>query len=125
VALIQRLPALLPGSAQEKRGFQYFISQTGAELTGFYSSGFWEKLVLQASAAEPSLRHAVIAIGSIHEEFANRRLTYGTNDVSKGHAFAVNQYVKAIGHLRRSLADGTQAPLTALMSCIMFVCESF
>ncbi|PVH86982.1 hypothetical protein DL98DRAFT_480974 [Cadophora sp. DSE1049] len=122
VSLIQRLPALLPGSAQEKRGFQYFISQTGTELTGFYSSDFWEKLVLQASAAEPSLRHAVIAIGSIHEEFANRRLTYCTSQVSKGHAFAVNQYVKAIGHLRRSLADGTQAPLTALMSCILFVC---
>ncbi|KAH6719797.1 hypothetical protein BKA61DRAFT_593530 [Leptodontidium sp. MPI-SDFR-AT-0119] len=121
-SLIQRLPALLPGTTQEKRGFQYFITQTGAELSGFYSSDFWEKFVLQASAAEPSLRHAVIAIGSIHEEFANRRLAYGTTQVSKGHSFAVNQYVKAIGHLRRSLAEGKQATVTALMSCILFVC---
>ncbi|XMA08603.1 hypothetical protein WAI453_001394 [Rhynchosporium graminicola] len=30
--------------------------------------------------------------------------------------------MKAIGHLRKSLADGKQATLTALMSCILFVC---
>ncbi|KAL2074746.1 hypothetical protein VTL71DRAFT_8525 [Oculimacula yallundae] len=122
LSLTHRTPGLHPGTSQEKRGFQYFITQTGGELSGFYSSSFWETFVLQASTAEPSLRHAIIAIGSIHEEFANRRLAYGTEEVSKGHAFAVNQYIKAIGHLRKSLADGKQATITALMSCILFVC---
>ncbi|CZT51716.1 uncharacterized protein RSE6_12903 [Rhynchosporium secalis] len=95
------MPSLLPGSAQEKRGFQYFLTQTGGGLSGFYSSDFWERYVLQSSAAEPSLRHAIIANGSIREEFANRRLVYGRDE---------------------SLADGKQATLTALMSCILFVC---
>lgn len=43
-------------------------------------------------------------------------------DGGKGQAFAVGQYSKALGHLRRGLATGNQAPITALMSCILFVC---
>lgn len=74
--------------------------------------------MLQASAAEPCLRHAVIAIGGIHEEFVNRRLIHEVQMASSGYAFAVSQYTKAIGHLRKSLAGGRQAPITALMVCL-------
>ena len=109
------------GNAQEKRGFHYFITQTSPELCGFYETGFWEYLVLQTSAVEPALRHSVIAIGALHEEFAARRLEQSSGLESKGIAFATNQYAKGIGHLRRSLATGKQKPLTALMSCILFV----
>jgi hypothetical protein len=121
LGIIERPYTHAPGNSQEKRAFQYFISRTAVELSGFYSSSFWEKLILQASTADPSLRHAVIGIGALHEEFVNGNLKYDV-DRGKGHAFAVNQYTKAIGHLRRSLATGRQAPLTALMSCILFVC---
>ncbi|TVY46579.1 Transcriptional regulatory protein [Lachnellula occidentalis] len=118
----KRISTKVPGSAQEKRGFHYFIQQTAPELCGFYNTGFWESLVLQTSAAEPALRHSVIAIGAIHEEFAAKRVEQGPGVQSEGSAFATNQYTKAIGHLRRSLATGKQKPLTALMSCILFVC---
>jgi Fungal specific transcription factor domain len=121
-SLIQRISTKVPGSTQEKRGFHYFITQTAPELCGFYETGFWEHLVLQTSAVEPALRHSVIAIGALHEEFAARRLEQSPRLESEGVAFATNQYTKAIGHLRRSLAAGKQKPLTALMSCILFVC---
>jgi hypothetical protein len=114
----------IPGSTQEKRGFSHFIKKTSPELEGFYSSGFWDALLLQASHAEPALRHAVIAISSLHEDFAGR--SQGVSGRDDNFPFALNQYTKAIGHLRRSLASGKQAPLTALMSCILFVCfDSF
>lgn len=124
--VVHRFTIRIPGTAQEKRGFQYFITNTARELTGYYSSSFWEHLILQASTAEPSLRHAVIAIAAIHEEFTDRRL----GGVSPGHEssesiFALNQYMKAIAHLRRSLSAGKQAPLTALMSCLLFVCFDY
>ncbi|KAE8448182.1 hypothetical protein EG329_009786 [Mollisiaceae sp. DMI_Dod_QoI] len=121
-AAIQRIATHMPGNSQEKRGFQYFVTTTAEELSGFFTGSFWEHLVLQASAAEPSLRHAVVAIGSLHEEFSHNRLSYDVETESKGQAFAMSQYTKAIGHLRRSLLDGKQAPLTALMSCILFAC---
>jgi hypothetical protein len=123
IAIIERLSIHTPGSAREKRAFQYFTTQTAAELTGYYeTTNFWQQLILQASSVDSSLRHAVIAIGSLHEEFAGKRLSYYSEDNGKGIHFAVNQYTKAIGHLRRSLSSGKQAPLTALMSCILFVC---
>ena len=64
----------------------------------------------------------MIAIGSLHEEFTNKRLDFSPGLEDPGSGFAISQYTKAISHLRRSLSAGKQAPLTALMSCILFVC---
>lgn len=122
-AVIQRLSIHAPGNARERRAFQYFTTQTASELTGYYeTTNFWQLLILQASSVDSSLRHAVTAIGALHEEFASKRLSYFNEPDGKGTMFAVNQYTKAIGHLRRSLSSGKQAPLTALLSCILFVC---
>ncbi|ESZ93001.1 hypothetical protein SBOR_6622 [Sclerotinia borealis F-4128] len=121
---IQRLPTFLPGTVDERRGFQYFVSNTATELSGYFDPSFWEHLILQASIADPSLRHAIIGLGTLHEDFSNRRLDLATKcDAARsGFGFATSQYTKAISHLRRSLAAGKQKPLTALMSCILFVC---
>lgn len=121
-AIIQRIATHISGTTQEKRGFQYFVTSTSEELSGFFTSSFWEHLILQASSTDPSLRHAVVAIGSLHEEFAHNRLSYNVETEGKGQAFATSQYTKAIAHLRKSLLSGKQAPMTALMSCILFAC---
>jgi len=118
IALVQRISTHIPGNAEEKRGFQYFIKKTAPELSGYFDSSFWESLILQASSSEPSLRHAVTAIGSLHEDFNKHLLKYSTENTG----FAINQYTKAIGHLRKSLATGKHGTLTALMSCILFIC---
>lgn len=120
LVLVQRVSTCIPGSTEEKRGFSYFLHNTAPELSGYHDSSFWEKLLLQVATAEPALRHAVIGMGSLHEAFANKRLGYSADTIERG--FAISQYTKAIGHLRRSLARGTQQSLTALMSCIIFTC---
>lgn len=132
---IQRLCITTPGNTQEKRGLSFFVTNTAAELSGFYDTSFWGELVLQASSSESSLRHAVIAIGSLHEEFSKRRPgdvdsagnsprspAYERDLDSKEQIFAINQYTKALTSLRKSLASDNQPPLAALMSCILFVC---
>ncbi|KAF7948837.1 hypothetical protein EAE96_008020 [Botrytis aclada] len=121
---IQRLPTSLPGTVDERRGFQYFVSNTATELSGYFDPSFWNHLILQASCVDPSLRHAIIGLGALHEDFSNRRLDLATKcDAARsGFGFATSQYTKAISHLRRSLAAGKQKPLTALMSCALFVC---
>ncbi|TAQ87595.1 hypothetical protein B7494_g4111, partial [Chlorociboria aeruginascens] len=124
LCILQRLSTQFSGSTQERMGFSFFITNTAPELSGYYSLSFWESLILQAAIVEPSLRHAVIAIGSLHKDFSNRHLSLETKteQARTSTGFAIDQYTKAIGHLRRSLANGQQAPLTALMSCILFVC---
>jgi len=121
--LIQRISVHIPGNAEEKRGFDFFLQNTAAELSGYYDSLFWEKLILAASAQKPSLRHAVIALGALHEDFSRKRLVPSTSSAEDQKIqFALNQYAKAMGALRRSLSSGKEEPLTALMSCILFVC---
>lgn len=124
VSEIQRIPTLLPGTVEERRAFQYFVSNTATELSGYFDSSFWEHLILQASVTEPSLRYAIVGLSTLHEHFSDRRLDLATKcDVARsGFGFATSQYSKAISHLRRSLAAGNQKPLTSLMSCILFVC---
>ncbi|KAH8648211.1 hypothetical protein BGZ60DRAFT_390695 [Tricladium varicosporioides] len=121
--LIQRISVYVPGNAGEKRGFDFFLRNTAAELSGYYDSSFWEKLILAASVQKPSLRHAVIALGALHEDFSRTRLVPSIPSVEdQKPQFALNQYTKAMGALRRSLSSGKEEPLTALMSCILFVC---
>ncbi|TVY69017.1 putative transcriptional regulatory protein, partial [Lachnellula suecica] len=121
--LIQRVSVHIPGNAEEKRGFDFFIGNTAAELSGYYDTSFWEKLILAASAQTPSLRHAVIGLGALHEGFLRKGLAPSSSSNGDPKAqLALNQYAKAMGELRRSLAKGKEEPLTALMSCILFVC---
>ncbi|KAH8595583.1 hypothetical protein B0O99DRAFT_622188 [Bisporella sp. PMI_857] len=116
--ILQNLSLRLSGTTAEKRGFNYFLVNTASELSGYFTTDFWGRLVLQASAAEPSLQHAVIAIGSLHEGFTK------DNAIQAAHnsGFAGKQYAKAIGYLRKSLASGKNTLLTTLMSCVLFVC---
>ncbi|MCJ1437153.1 hypothetical protein MMC27_006538 [Xylographa pallens] len=121
--LIQRISVHIPGNAEEKRGFDFFLRYTAAELSGYYDSSFWEKLILAASAQKPSLRHAIIAIGALHEDFSRKRLAPLTPSAEDQKTqFALSQYAKAMGALRRSLSSGKEELFTALMSCILFVC---
>jgi Fungal specific transcription factor domain/Fungal Zn(2)-Cys(6) binuclear cluster domain len=121
--IIQRISVHIPGNGEEKRGFDFFLRNTAAELSGYYDSSFWGKLILAASTQKPSLRHAVIALGALHEDFSRNRLVSSTTSAEdqKTH-FTLNQYAKAMGALRRSLSSGKEEALTALMSCILFVC---
>ncbi|PQE13475.1 putative UPC2 Regulatory involved in control of sterol uptake protein [Rutstroemia sp. NJR-2017a WRK4] len=123
VALIQRISVHISGTTEEKRSFEFFLRNTAAELSGYYDSSFWERLVLAACAQKPSLRHAVIALGALHEDFSRKGMVPSIPPAEDpNHPFAMKQYGKAMGALRRSLANGKEDPLTALMSCILFFC---
>ncbi|KAF7934807.1 uncharacterized protein EAE98_002852 [Botrytis deweyae] len=122
INLIQQISVHIPGNAEEKRSFDFFLRNTAAELSGYYDSSFWGNLILAASTKKPSLRHAVIALGALHEDFSRKRLQSAPSFENQNTQLALSQYSKAIGALRRSLSHGKEEPLTALMACILFVC---
>jgi hypothetical protein len=115
------MPTHTPGSSQERRAFHYFVTRTAVELSGFYSDSFWEEIILQASNADGAIRSAIIGMGALHEEYVNGTLNYDEGTTCNP-TFAVSQYTKALSSLRKALTNGKQAPLTALMVCILFVC---
>lgn len=112
------------GSEQERRSFYFFCSRTVIRLSGFFVAGFWNRWVLQAFHHEPAIRHAVIALGSIHERFDGGDVSVlGSNrDTTRG-GFALEQYNRAIRNLVEPGAKGTPPPHDVfLISCVLFAC---
>ncbi|KAK3117484.1 hypothetical protein LTR53_001084 [Teratosphaeriaceae sp. CCFEE 6253] len=54
--------------ALERRTFDFFRLKTAPCVSGYFNDPVWERLVLQYSYSEPTVRHAVNAVGALHEE---------------------------------------------------------
>jgi hypothetical protein len=50
---------------QENRYFRAFSNESAAQLSGYFDSDLWHRLVLQGCESNASIRHAVIAIGAL------------------------------------------------------------
>lgn len=101
--------------AHSRRSFNFFVQHTCHQLAGFFGSPFWQRLVLQAAHHEEAIRHALVAIGSIHE--------YRTLGQTSYRMFALGQYNIAIRKLLAPFSkDGKQAIDVYLISAILFTC---
>jgi hypothetical protein len=99
----------------ERRSFDFFCKRTVAILSGIFDSTFWTQLVLQATHHEPAIRHAVIALGALHESSE-----VGSREGPS--IFAMQQYGKAIGYLIKPIQEKQkQASDVALITCVLFV----
>jgi hypothetical protein len=112
------------GNENERRSFYFFQQKTAPELSGFFGSDFWKGLLLQAALHEPSIRHAILALGSLHakSEQDGRLLTQShTNGWTDD--FALNNYSQAINVLVDPLLqEGHRAVDVCLICSILFAC---
>jgi hypothetical protein len=125
--LNQDLSVALPGTRKERRAFEYFRNCTVPEFCGYFPEEFWERDVLQASVAHPALRHAIVALGALHEAYkddlrSGTTTTRSTTTQDDINYFALSQYTKALSHLSRSLSRDRQQKQAVLMSCVVFTC---
>ena len=107
----------------EKRSFDFFRLKTAPQLAGYFDGSFWEIVIPQASQKEPIFRHAILALGSLHERL-ERYDTDIQNSVwhkTEG-GFALHHYNCAIGHLIKPKIPRPQYADVCLISCILFAC---
>ncbi|KAI1491151.1 hypothetical protein F5X96DRAFT_632660 [Biscogniauxia mediterranea] len=102
---------------------QWFMHRTILKFPGACLSGFWETLVFQGCAAEPAVRHAVVALSSAHkrESLEEKRplMTESTPDLQQ--RFTLQEYCQAIHHLRPHFAARTRRSIhVALITCAVF-----
>lgn len=125
---VPRIPIKAFGTVQERRALDFFYHCTALDLSGAFRPDFWRLSVLQLSNHSKCLKHAVVALGAIHERFAvgdslHNSALLVTED--RRYIFAVKQYNAAIKELRDALEAGCPAEVI-LLCCILFVCfESF
>lgn len=116
----------------ESRYFQTFSEQTAHELSGYYDSSFWTRLVLQESHQSPAIRHAVIALGAMTQSLENApgpglKVNVIQATDAKHLEQAVLSHLRAIQELNNYISTATSPQLRyALISCLLFVCfETF
>jgi hypothetical protein len=86
------------------------------ELARSFNSEFWSKFILQTAQHEPAVRHAITALGSLHEHFESADDAHAANS-----DFGFQQYIKAIRCIVKGPAPFTdQSTDVALISCILF-----
>jgi hypothetical protein len=115
---------------KEHRFYHLFVTKTATSLSGFFESEIWNGIVLQACQTEPSIRHAVIAIGALDmsgmrvQDEKEGRLAFSKKDEAtiKDHHFALKQYSKALDAMRAAASDGKQSLRTALLASMLVIC---
>ncbi|RMJ19487.1 hypothetical protein BHE90_000285 [Fusarium euwallaceae] len=105
-------------ASKEGRAQEFFYQKTVPELSGFFGKSFWNT-VLQFSLTEPAIRHATIALATLHEEHSSpMTANMQPRDNLK---FAIQSYNRSIGTVLKRASDPTSMPLVTLAS-IVFTC---
>ncbi|KAM3086214.1 hypothetical protein ACMFMG_000351 [Clarireedia jacksonii] len=118
ITLVSNPTLNIHNTPQSHRSFNFFIQCTSPQLAGFFGSDFWERLVLQAAHHELAIRHAVVAVGSLHE-LVNDQVE--VTDARK--CFALEEYNLAIRELLVPLSrDGVRDVDVCLIACVLFTC---
>ncbi|KAH7304172.1 hypothetical protein B0I35DRAFT_401502 [Stachybotrys elegans] len=90
------LKLILPRqSPQEVRSYRYFIEVTAPSLAGAFHADFWLAEVPRVCMSDAAIWHAVVSLGSAHEDFAQRGCAPGSE-------FTLRQFNSSIRRLTES-----------------------
>lgn len=105
-------------SPQELRALSFFQTKTANQLKGPFTDEIWSRLILQYAHGEPAIRHAIIALGSIHELYING--LDGYDDLID--QFATKHYQKSIQEICKlnEAPSDSRAINVALTTCVLF-----
>lgn len=93
-------------------------------FAGGSETGFWTKLVLKVGQDEPIVRNAIIALGTLHEDYQDRCGKYSPQLIDdQSYQHALKLYGGALRDLNQRLNDPskTNAKL-AIIASILFAC---
>ena len=110
------------GSQRERRAFDLFRTRVAFQLSGEIDGWLWNVLLLQATHQEPAIRHAVLALGSLCEQFDPPAETPDSTVkyVGKQGPLALQQYNLAIAELTSAATSCHLALDVCLMVCMLF-----
>lgn len=116
------LPVSTPANDIEEQSLRFFRTRTAVVFAGYCDSGFWGRVILQVSNTEPAVRHAVMALGSLHEYFESQGTAIGYDLKHKSLSFSLQQYNTAIALLSQDPSAGMRLPVEiVLICCALFI----
>jgi Fungal specific transcription factor domain len=127
ISMYQQPGAKLFRSQEEFQYFRFFIDNTGPKLANNYASTLWDRLVLQTCEREPSIFHAVVALGALDASIKRaqscikpsyRVQQYRTDE---HYRFSLNRYSTAVKQMRHAIETGKHDLRTALIASILLI----
>ncbi|KIW13103.1 hypothetical protein PV08_08290 [Exophiala spinifera] len=114
----------VPGNTQERRIFHRFQYCTVPLLTGGSEAGFWSKLVLKVGLEETVVRNAIIALGTLHEDYQERSGRYSPQLIEdNSYRHALSLYGGALRQLNQRLNEPSKLNAKlAIVASILFAC---
>jgi hypothetical protein len=91
--------------------------------TEFFDSSLWSRTILQLSHAEPAIRHGVLALSAMHEQYD--AVEPAAAGAFAAGAFAFAQYMRAVvcsKAMLRTYQGGRAGLEKVLVACIVFTC---
>lgn len=103
----------------EKRYFQFFRQRTVSATNSIVDSRFWDRVVLQACHTEPAVKHAVLALSSLHQ-LSGLQID---RDTSRQHRiYAEKQHQMALVEARALIDSASPQDIDrVLVACIIFI----
>ena len=111
----------------ELRCFEYFQSRVN-EISGYVESDFWNRLVLQVSLREPTVRYALLALSSLYQIYGDQKqgIQPDPRELHVAlHREALRQYTRAVGSLSKKLLEDRSSFQVALITCLLFIWLEF
>ena len=119
---ITRLDHGLLGNSQERRCFGRFKCEIGIEIMEALNTFHTQQLILQASHSIDSIKHAVVALGSLGEHLVrSRTLIVQSEYEDETLGFARLQYWKAIRQLQSSVSSPKEESLEIVLACCLLL----
>lgn len=134
-------------SLSEMRGLEYFCIKLAPSLGLYFDGDFWNRIIVQASVNESTIRHAMVAVGALargrqplemvdcnyeHAVTTSRASppavaavswSGGTDDIVD--PVVLTNYNKSMRHLAQHIAASSRVTETTLLACVLFVCVEF
>jgi hypothetical protein len=105
-------------NSEEVRNFDYFRNVCADDLSGYFKVTMWEKIILQTAHQEPCIRHAVVALGSLHRSQLYPSDLWQTVTTLE---YSTSYYEKAIKALNERLEDCSMSWELAILSSFIFL----
>ena len=112
------LPALKHMDWQEKRCLEFFLQRTAPEIEGCFTPILWYEFLQLATNTENPIRHAILAVASMHEHYVTSGRT------------TLPQLKYSMTHYNKALREVSELDVTkqehaidqALAACVLFSC---
>jgi len=93
-------------------------------LSNRFDNGFWSRTVLQMARSEPSIRHALVALGYLAKTEPGN-LKHAHAKLTQEDRILNLHYSKAVGSLVGRIAEQSCTIEVSLVACLLFVCIEF